>query len=377
VITGSISDLKWLNLLLKTPYELAVGGEGELRADVILAAGWPAPGTRLLVEPKKLTVEVLDYVAAGDGRVELEVQKGGPEPDIELGLDIDDARLKRRGEEQAHIENVSMALRAMVRGMRYDRPGGDATLKLKILSASLRDMSVYNRYLPPDSPLEFLRGGADLSADIELTPKSAAGFVKMKTGGLRVRVAGQEVSGDLAADIILAGGVPEKMDFDISGSTLVLDKVRVDDDRKPVEQPDWRARLELKKGHAVWKQPVLVEVQAGLELSDTRPLVEIIAGHKDRPEWLEKLLTVENIQGEDRMTMTRDRVVVPHAFASGEAVDVGAKGSFGARTRDGVFYARFKNLHALLKIRDDDRNLDIFRARETFDRYSPETVTLK
>jgi hypothetical protein len=375
-LRGKISDLRWLNLLLKNPYNMAIDGAGEVTADVNIASGWLAPGTILKVHPQELIVNVLDYVATGGGRVILEVQKGGQHPDLNLNVEVEDALFRRRDEEKAFIENVAIELQALGRGMSYDGPGGDVELDLRILSATVKDMSVYNRYLPPQSPFAFLGGKADLSAEINLKPKTAVGFVKLKTKGMRSRIDEQNILGELTADIKLVGGVPQNMDFDISGSSLVLDRVRIAGEQKTFEQADWHARFDLKKGRAVWTKPTRIEVEAGIKMTDTRPMVAIMSNQRGKHGWLEKILTVEEVEGEVRMNMTQDQIVIPYAFAGSDDIDVGAKGIINALTRDGVFYVRFKKLHGILKIRDDDRNFDILNARKKFNEYSPEKVKL-
>ena len=87
-----------------------------------------------------------------------------------------------------------------------------AALDLRIPSARVKDMSVYNQYLPKDAPLRLLDGEADLTADVHLEPEAAGGFVKLETDRLRSRLDEQEVSGVLTLDIKLRDGVPSNME---------------------------------------------------------------------------------------------------------------------------------------------------------------------
>ncbi len=370
-LSGKISDLRWLSLLMKNPYNMTIDGAGEVTADVNIASGWLMPGTVLKIQPEELTVNVLDYVIQGDGRVALAVEKGGEHPDLNLDVAVDDAMFRRRDEKKAFIENVAIQIKALARKMSVDGPGGDVTLDLRIPSATVKDMSVYNRYLPPQSPFSILGGQADLTADIHLEPTTAGGFVKLKTKGMRSRINEQDISGELTADITLVGGVPENMDFDISGSSLLLDRVRVAGEEKTFEQAGWYARFDLDKGRAVWKKPTNIEVEAGIEMKDTQPMVAIMANQRGKHGWIEKILTVADVKGEARMSISQDKIVIPYAFCESDDIDIGAKGLITANTRDGVFYARFKKLHGLLKTKDGDRNFDILRAKEKFDEYSP------
>ena len=91
----------------------------------------------------------------------------------------------------------------------------------------------------------------------------------------------------------------------------------------------------------------------------------------------DRLRTIDDIHGNARMSLTQDRIVIPDAFAGSEKVDAGAKGTIDAQARDGVFYVRYRKLHALLRIEDSKRNLDLIRARQKFDSYSPGRETLR
>jgi hypothetical protein len=368
-LSGGLSDLSWINLLFRNPYQLSVDGSGDLAARLRLEAGKLAAGTRVEVRPRQLAVEVLDYAVRGDGLVSMEVKEGGQRPDMDLHVKVDDALLQRRGDDESFVHSVSLLLDAHARNMTFDGRNRDMDLHLQIPSARVSDMSVYNRYLLVNSPLQLTAGQADLTADISLQPDSAAGYVKLTTDGLRSRLKEQQLSGDLSLDIRLSDGVPRDMQFDISGSTLRLDGVKVVGTEKNYHEDDWSAEFELKKGKAVWKRPVGLQLEADLTIKDSRPLVAMFANEKGKHPWLEKMLTIENVSGNASVSLEKEQLLVPHAFAGSDKIDAGVKGSMQSEGAEGVFYARFRKLDALLKIRDGKRNLDVIRARKKFDDY--------
>ncbi|MEA3276527.1 MAG: hypothetical protein U9Q81_14805 [Pseudomonadota bacterium] len=367
----SVSDLGWVDLLFTNPYDMAVSGSGEAAADVRIHSGWLSEGTILRVRPRGLRVQVLDYVAQGGGSVALKVEKGGESPDMSLDVQLSDALLRRRGEEEAVVERVKLGVSTRASGVTFGGGSSVASLDLRIPSARVKDMSVYNQYLPEGSPLELLSGEADLTADIHLEPESAGGFVKLKTNGLRSRLDDQEVSGELTLDINLQDGVPSNMDFDISGSSLLLDGFKVAGEQKGFGHPDWTATFDLRKARAVWKKPVRLDVEAEIAMKDSRPIVAVFANQRGKHGWLEKILTVEDVRGEAKMNVASNRVLIPYAVAGSDKIDVGAKGVIDANHREGIFYARFRKLHGILKVKDGDRNFDIIGARKKFDAYSP------
>ena len=96
----------------------------------------------------------------------------------------------------------------------------------------------------------------------------------------------------------------------------------------------------------------------------------MFSNHTGEHKWIEKMLTIENIQGNAEMTMENRQIIIPHAFTSSDKIDAGAKGIINAESAEGIFYARFRKLDAVLKIRNGKRNIDIIGARKKFNEYS-------
>jgi hypothetical protein len=376
-ITASISDLTWLSMLLDNSYGLAITGAGEVDINIFLSKGWLGKGTKLTIEPQTLGVEVLDYAVEGDGEVTLLVDKGGERPDMLLDIMLDNALMRRKDEQQAFIEDVSISLQALAKNITIDDQPTEMDLHLKIPTATVRDMSVYNQYMPADSPMQFTGGKAELSSDIRMTPKSAKGYVKLGTTGLSATVDQQEVEGELTADITLIDGIPENMDFDISGSSITLDNVKVTGTEVSHDDEEWSAQFDLRKGHANWKKPIDLHLEADLQMTNSKPIVAIIANQRGKNGWLEKALTIDDVAGEANINVSHGNIIIPYAFVGSDKIDVGAKGVITADERNGVYYVRFRKLDAVLKMNNGNRNLDVWNARKTFDKYDSELVLLK
>lgn len=370
-ISGKLSELAWISLLFSNPYGMTIDGTGELTADIKIDDGFPVRDSIVRILPTHLDVGVLDYEINGDGWITMQVLQGGEHPDLDLQVEIGDALFRRQGEQEAYVRDVAMKLQAQALKMDTDQTGSNVdVLHLQIPRAKITDMSVYNDYLPANSPLRLLEGQAELKADIKLERDTAGGFVRLTTQKLRSRLDEQELHGELEADITIQGGIPENMEFDISGSTITLDQVKVAGPETKYEGEDWRAHFVLEKGHAIWKKPVFLHADAAVEIKDSRPFVAMFSNHKGEHKWIEKILTIENIQGNAEMTVENEQIIIPHAFTSSDKIDAGAKGIINAEKAEGIFYARFRKLDAILKIRDGKRNIDIIGARKKFNEYS-------
>jgi hypothetical protein len=188
---------------------------------------------------------------------------------------------------------------------------------------------------------------------------------------LTIRLDTQELSGDLGLDVTLAGGRPEDMAFDISGSTLRLDNFRVSGDAASREGAAWNATVRLARADTVWRPPVQVSADADLVMKDSSPIVAMLSNYRGKHGWIEQLLTVGRIEGEARLRMRHDQIVFPYAFADSDEIAIGAKGVIDGQRRDGVILARYRRLKGLLKIQDGKRSFDLIRPQKKFDAYTP------
>jgi hypothetical protein len=231
-------------------------------------------------------------------------------------------------------------------------------------------MSTFNSLLPPDSPLHFTSGTANLAADIVLRHDDADGWLKLRSSGLHAQADTQSVTGDLTADMLLVDGAPLERVFDLSGSVIDLTRVRVEGESGQFDQEDWSARLVLTRGDTVLTDPPRMNLEARLLMSDSRPIVALFQNQEGwRPDFLSRMITVEDIEGTARVAMANERVAIPHARATSDNIEVEAKGVITAESRNGVIYVRYKNADALLKIRNGKKSLDILRVRQKFEDY--------
>ncbi|MCG6940789.1 MAG: hypothetical protein LJE69_06015 [Thiohalocapsa sp.] len=365
----SVSELDWIARLLHRPFGLSLTGGGELDLDLRLADGLAAAGTSLVGRPGELTVTLLEHVATGAGRLELAVARGDARPDLDLFAAIDDGRLRRSDEAEALVDQVRFEVAARA---RFDADAAAVTeADLRIPRARLRDLTGLNAYLPAHSGVAFTAGTADLTADLALQPDAATGQLLLVAEGLRATAGGEAIRGDLRAEIAVHGGEPEDLAFDITGSALVLDRVRVDGAVADATDPDWHARLELKDARVDWQKPLTLAASANVTIKDARPLVPIIDNLRGTHGWIDNLNQVHDIAGHVQLSLDGSRSLVSHAMLGSQELNLGVKGVAEPAGHEGVLYARWRRLSGLLAVRGDQRRFDIFDARAKFDAYRP------
>jgi len=367
---GAVSDLAWLGVFFGDRYRTRVGGAAVLEGAARLDDGMPAPGTSAKVRSEAMIFNFLDYASRGRGEIRLAVADGGDHDDWQIELELDDADLRRRGDGASFVEDVRIEAAARIEDVDFDGEAADFELAFDMPSARVTDVAVFNRYLPPDGPLALTGGAARLASQLTLLPDDARGWVRLDASAVDLAIDGQDVRGDLRAEIAVNGGRPAEMVFDLGGSKLRLENVGVSGAEDAFDDAGWFAELRLTRGDTVFVEPVRLDFEADLEASDSRPLVTLFRNQDGwRPEFIARALTVEGISGNARVEMADRRLRIPFAWLDGETIEAGAKAELSAAGNRGIVYLRYRGLDAVLRIADGKRNLDILRARRTFDDY--------
>ncbi len=367
---GEMSRLDWLGQLIAGDLIGRVRGSGVAGGVLELEAGLPVAGTDIEVRSADLAIDILDYTAKGDGTVGLRVAEGGQNTDWTFDAMLSDASLRRSADSAGVVDGAEARLSARVDDVRLGERAQFDALRFSIDSATLRNMGVLNDFLPAEAPLQFLAGEAALTADLALLTDDARGWLRLESDGVTARVDRQTVTGDIDAEVLVQGGRPQEMIFDIAGSSVRLDRVRVDGGRKQVELDDWSTRLDLTTARVQWRKPLDMVAGISLTMSDTRPFVAMFDNSKWRPPFVSRLLRVDNIAGYADVEAAGGVFTFPDVSVTSDHIEIGARGSIAADRRDGMLYLRYRKADALIQIHDGQREVDVVRARSKYDRYS-------
>jgi hypothetical protein len=229
---------------------------------------------------------------------------------------------------------------------------------------------VFQGYMPPHFPLSITGGTAVLVASLQLRPTEAGGYIRLESGDARVNLADQDLRTDLTADIILAGGRPEDLAFDLRGSQIALNNVMVSGEEAGFDDQAWAATLKLLQADVLLEDPLRVSAEAELTASDSRPIAAVFRNQQGwRPKFIAKALTVEDIEGTAKLEIEGNRVVIPTSWITSDNIEVGARAVWSESGNDGVVYLKYKKIDAVLKLDNDKKNIDLTKAKKKYDSY--------
>ena len=377
-----LKNLDFIDPLIRKYKHLEINGTGFIDGHLHMKAGKTLAGTDLSVDARDLNVNMVSHSINGNGALRINTSQKAADG-LELDIRFNDMVINQVGASQPLLTGQGLQLTgisdndwisteeddAVSQPDRFKNNLKQVALELKIPTARVADMSVFNYYIPPGAPLSFIQGTADLELDISLNPKNADGYMRLNATDMQAQVDEQSIHADFSADITVVDGSLGELDFDISGSVLRLDNVRVSGEQESFNQKNWAATLTLTQAETILINPFRLTTRSSLQMTDTRPIVAMLGNQKDRPGWVKRMLTVEDVTGSMELDFANPRLTIPTASIDSEKIELGAKGLIDKDLRSGILYARYRKLDIVVKFSDGKRNIDLLGARRKFDEY--------
>jgi hypothetical protein len=377
-----LNSLELIDPLVSKYKHLELSGTGFIDGHLHMEAGKLLAGTDLSVDTNNLNVNLVSHNINGNGVVRI---KASQEPGDRLDLDVrfNDMVVNQVGGSQPLLTGQGLLLTGTSDNDLIPTGDDDAIsesdgfknklkrveLELKIPTAHVADMSVFNYYIPPGAPLSFTEGTAELEADISLNQENAGGYMRLSARDMQAQVNEQSIRADFSADISVVDGSLGGLNLDISGSVLRLDNVKVTGEEESFNQKNWAATLTLTQAETILINPFRLKTWSSLHMTDTRPIVAMLGNQKARPGWVKRMLTVEDVNGSMALDFSNPRLTIATASMDSDNIEILAKGVMDKDLRNGVIYARYKKLNIVVKFSDGKRNIDLLGARRKFDEY--------
>ncbi|WP_111412673.1 hypothetical protein [Billgrantia lactosivorans] len=361
-LDGLLDRLGFLDAFLPDEHGLAIQGGGRLSADLRFVEGEAAPASRLDVRSDRLAARFLHYEAFGDGSLRLEVQ----DPGATLALSMPRFGLRRQETPSDLVEGRLLEIHSRAR--HFDMREGLRGLSTRIDMPHLvtPDLAALNAYLPEDAGFTLLAGEARLASHLQLEGRHATGHLALQAPEARLALQGHTLEGELQLDTHLADGDLETLDFDVSGSRLRLEHVRLESDNGSLSH-GWWARLALPEGRLRWTAPLALDARLDLAMRDSGLLVNLLVDAARERRWLRERLTLGEVHGEARVMLNDDTVRVENlAVQAGKRLELLANLALRDSHLTGRAFARYGPLRLGMEVDGDRRRWQLRNAREWY-----------
>ncbi len=371
-LEGSVANIAFLNHFLHGDQGLAFSGDARMSADLRLAEGKVAPGTRLTAESAHLVSRFLDFEASGSGLLKAAMQGVAGAPEGKLEVALKSFGLRRLDDKTAYVSGRDFQITTV--GKRFDSKEGLRELETVVTlgAAEIPDISVYNAYLPKEGGVSIGAGKASLAADFRLSGVSGSAQLEMRASGVAVRVKEQTIKGDLRISTRLTAGNLEEMSFDAAGTQLRIDNGSLESEGTAHDHSydSWWGQIDIERGRMTWKRPLKLDAKIGLRLRDSGLLVHLFVKQTKEKPWLNDLLTIRDVSGRSEVRLNDRAIVLSNARISGEKLLVLANLRLSEETMRGGLYASYGILGAGIELKGDERSWKLLNPRQWYDRYS-------
>ncbi|MDR5900978.1 hypothetical protein [Halomonas icarae] len=358
-LDGLLDRLDFINAFLPAEHGVTIQGGGRLSTDLRFADGDIVAGSELRLHSDRLATRFLHYEAFGDGSLILTTT----DPGAELHLSMPRFGLRRQGDAGALIEGRLLEIHSQARHLAMSQGLSELNTRIEIPHLVAPDLAAFNDYLPPGSTLELLAGQARLALQLQLEGMRAQGRLELHAPEARLAVHKQTLDGTLHLDTRLTDGHLDTLDFDISGSRLNLDGVRLADAAGNLSR-GWWARLTLPEGRLRWETPLVLDARLELAMRDSGLLVNLLVDAARERRWLRKRLTLGEVQGETRVILADNSVRLENLdVRGGESLELLANLALRDSRLVGRAFARYGPLRLGIDIDDGRRRWQLRNAR--------------
>ena len=354
------ASLFFLETYLKRAPWLHFNSNVGLHADLRLEEGLLMEGSTLVSTPGAINVDFLDHKLTGNGRIAMRVEKeeGGPLSRLEASMQ--DFELSVPDQSEPYARGRGFEVVATSTALALD----DLFTKLEVTAdleeAVIRDLSHYNRYLPRDSGLSIREGTGRISYHIEADQDemSLHGWTGLSASDGVLMFEGYQLRGDVTIHTTITSADLENHWFDISGTTIDLVSRNF----------PWKAAITLPKARVRYSEPMQLDTRAVFRMTDTAPLVALFNAKNDISSFIERLMTIKDIQGAVNLRVSERGAQLAGLQVTGEDFLALADLALHERGKDGILYVKLRAISFGVAFDKGKKDLDLIRARKWFER---------
>lgn len=366
-------SLAWVPKLFNAPDWLQLEGSGVLSADLQLADGRPAPGSRIELPQVSATALVMDNLIEGQGQVRAELgatESGTLETSIGIRMERY-AIAAAKSPSTPYAKGENLQLDVVVHGM--PEPGdalAGTRAHLRFTDAQVPDLRVYNRFLSSQARIE---GGSGLaSADLRLDEGGNIGHgtVSVQGRGARMSMAGRHLQGDVGIDARLRMADLEQRRFVLDGSQVRLRNVGFRDADGRSRQ-GWSMHADLPSARIDLSEPSSVAGMVKAQASDAGFLIDLFGGGRSMPAWMGRLVDSGTVNAQGRVQWKGEVLVLDGVDASNDRYRLQARLRIAGDQRSGQLLAQSGPLSVGVDLRDGQRDMRLVRAQQWFESHPP------
>jgi hypothetical protein len=348
----------------------------EASGEIVLASGVLQPGTRVELRQDDYEARLFDFHVTGDVRGSFEVTSDAAGAKAEGRAGFHDYEIRRSAAAQPDLVGSGLTVLATTRDLQL---AGLATLtaaaKVDLGQARVPDLSRLSGLIPPSAGIALVGGNGTAGGgfDLELPALTGRGALAIDLDDVTVRYTGLDLHGRMRLDLALATAALPTGRFDLAGSSVSLSEFRspqLAGDAPPAETPaddaGWWARIDLPRGEVDLPPEPAANGQLRVHLRDSVPFINLFETRRNLPHWVERMLTVHDLQAESGFAYGRDEFTLDEFSMRFKRATIRARTRFGPEHKTGILLVSWRKLNLGLRFDDDRRRFKLVGVRDWY-----------
>jgi len=330
-------------------------------ADVtfILDHGRLQPGSSLEIVNDHSDMQIIDRRILGPGVIRGHVDLVDGKPQSTILATMHEFQVVPLDSDVPFAHGRDATLRAISRTPDFANPFTDVRMVFDMPEGHLLDVTYYNHMIPAGSSFRLVSGTGTLRYHLEGSrdERGVHGEIDLaiKDGAATFKTA--RIHGNMSVHTQLRQATPKDRFFDISGTRLDLS----------IDKPRWSAIITLPSAKMRFRDPVASDAAIRLSMQDTRPIVALYDALKGIPDWIQHMMTIENVRGGAVLHAEGGQVFVNDLDVKGDKLHALGDLSMGGNGRDGILYIHFHGFSVGIKMYQGGRDLKIIRPLHWFE----------
>ena len=380
-LRGQLAERELLGLFLQRAPWLSFGESlGDLTAHLEVESGEVGPGTHAEFVHPALETSAFDFRATGDARIQFEIRPdegGASGRQAALTVKYNDFSVRSGTEERPQIVGSGLSVLATTPALELGSILDSTRVQIDLGTARIPDLAAFNTWIPASLGLVLASGDGALTGnlDADLATNDARGEFRAAIDDAKARFRDLDLAGSIRVAVHIPSADLERRTFDLAGSRLDLADFRSPQAEAagpavaqgvPAAADGWWAHLELAEGRLTMSPTATVNGRFAVNLRDSVPLIGLFETRKELPRWVERLLTVEDIQAGGTFSWNPAETALDDLSTQFRKATIRARLRLGREAKKGVMMVEWHRLALGLRVDNANRNWKFVGVRDWF-----------
>ena len=366
-LAGNLSEKAAVNHVI-TP-GVSTFGAGTVAADLTLKKGIVRAGSEYSLQSDAFHLWVMGLDATGSATVSGKAVKENGEHVTRMHVVFRGFQFVDPDSGSVDISGTGIVLNAEWSGFSIAGTVPASLVGLDLPTAEIHDVSTFNALIPDDAGLAFDSGTGRVTAELEIKERVATGTLDLVAKEIALETHDTPLMGDLEVHANLAEGDLPAKQFDLSGTTILLEKIvnKELSDKKQLKLDPWYCKVGIEQGNITFGKPMAVDGNVRIEMYDTRPIMRLLKELDAGPKLLSLAPTIKNVDGTLGVKLGKGYFAFDDLAMTGDGFESLGWMDIRNKKSNGRLFVKFKSVMAGVAFDEGKSKFHLSKPRKWFE----------